>query len=114
MHPDVVVHLPSGPVAGYRVGDAIDVAGVLLPRVSDHTGKDLAMLPPRHKVDGGTTTTYALVTGYVPGALERAGGAKSPDGDEHRGEDRQGQQQGQQRAGHAPKIRRGRSGRQSP
>lgn len=108
--PDVVVHLPSGPVGAYLVDPyLVDVAGVLLPRLAgERSGEVLAKLPTTHGA------VYADVTPYTPGALERVGGSQAPQHHEHGGEGHKGQQQGYKRAGHAPKIRRAGRGRQSP
>ena len=100
--PDVVVHLPSGPVAGALVGDRhVDVAGVLLPRLpGERSGEVLAKLPATRGA------VYAAVTPYIPGALERVGGLQAPQHHEHGGEGHQGQQQGHKRAGHGAKVGR--------
>ena len=61
-HPDVVVHLPSGPVAGRLVGRSVDVAGVILARAS-HRG---VLLP-------GDLPRVARFEDYRPGALNAEG-----------------------------------------
>lgn len=103
----VVVHLPSGPVAG-RILDPrrVDVAGVALPVVVEGHRADrrLAVLPTRRDAHGGTDTFYALVEPYVPGALDIQGER----GVQRRGEGREGQDgqqhEQQQNSRHARKV----------
>lgn len=107
MNPDVVVHLPSGPVAAslsFRA-NRYDVGGVELPRCGvDYDGAELARLPC------GRT---ARITPYEPGALDiqRVRGAQPGGEHEQRGHEHQGQQR--QKSRHAAKVRRSDTGKES-